>query len=150
MPPSPPPSERPGNDSRSVAPAGTSDLSPGELAAAIAAPCIAVALAAVGFVLLARRWSRRYGWGGVLTADNAPRTGPGVTLLVTDIENSTLLWCVCVGGAPRGRQGWRARLATTSVAPALALSCPSLGVVRCFSQGVAFSGRHECSGGSAP
>ncbi|KAG2447205.1 hypothetical protein HYH02_007946 [Chlamydomonas schloesseri] len=73
-------------------PAGSSSgLSGSQLAAAIAVPVVvtvvlAAALAAAVVVIVRKR--KAGGWGAVAP----PGAGPGTTLLLTDIQNSTVLW----------------------------------------------------------
>ncbi|KAG2444465.1 hypothetical protein HXX76_001217 [Chlamydomonas incerta] len=80
-------------DSHSPPPSGggSSGLSSSELAAAIAVPVVVTVLllAALGMaVVLVVKKRKAGGWGAVAP----PGAGAGTTLLLTDIQNSTVLW----------------------------------------------------------
>ncbi|KXZ47871.1 hypothetical protein GPECTOR_32g484 [Gonium pectorale] len=67
-------------------------LGPGGLAAIVASTVVSLAIAAVVLQFWhlhrRRRWRHRDFLGRVL----APRAGPDTTLLITDVQNSTVLW----------------------------------------------------------
>ncbi len=94
--PNPPPP--PLSPASTTSSSSSSGLSSGALAGIIVGSVVGAALLvalAVVAIVAKRRTHRRWGLFG---KHLAPGVGPNTTLLVTDIENSTLLWCVRRGG----------------------------------------------------
>ncbi len=96
-PPPPPPvpaqAVPPGSVASSDAASGGGTLSKAAEAGVITAACVGAALiaVAVAMVLLRLRSQRRR---GAYVPNEMPGPGPSTTLVVTDIEDSTVLWCV--------------------------------------------------------